>query len=87
MDPATGTVRKQGRLTGALGDYYSSPVAGGGHIYTANQAGQVSVVRAGSEWELVGVANLDEDCFATPAIAGDAIYLRTGRSLWKFSGY
>ena len=36
LDPQKGDVLKQGRLTGALGAYYSSPVAADGKIYTAS---------------------------------------------------
>ena len=86
LDPATGAIRKQGRLTGALGDYYASPVASGGHLYAANQNGQVAVVKAGADWEVVSVNNLDDDFFATPAIVDGKLYVRTGRALWAFAG-
>jgi outer membrane protein assembly factor BamB len=84
IDPATGSIRKQGRLTGALGDFYASPVASGGHLYMANQNGQVAVVRAGADWEVVSVADLQDDCFATPAIVDGKLYVRTSRALWSF---
>ena len=84
LDPMTGAVKKQGRITGALGDYYSSPVAAGGIVYTANQTGQVAAIRSGAEWEVVAVNNLEEDCFATPAILDGSIYIRTGKTLWAF---
>lgn len=29
--------------------------------------------------------DLDEECWATPAIAGDSIYIRTRNSLYRFS--
>lgn len=86
LDPATGKVSKQGRLTGALGDYYASPVAAGGVVLAANQTGQVSVIRAGLDWELVSVNNLEDDLFATPAIVDDALFVRTGKALWCFAG-
>ncbi len=86
LDPATGKVSKQGRLTGALGDYYASPVAAGGVVLAANQTGQVSVIRAGSDWEVVSVNNLDDDLFATPAVVDDALFVRTGKALWCFAG-
>ena len=85
LDPKTGEVRKQGRLTGALGDYYSSPVAAGGQILFANQEGKLAVVKAGAEWELQRVHDLGEDCFATPAIVDGALYLRTGKALYRFA--
>jgi outer membrane protein assembly factor BamB len=85
LDPATGKVSKQGRLAGALGDYYASPVAAGGVVLAANQNGQVSVIRAGADWELMAVNNLDDELFATPAVVDDALYVRTGKALWCFA--
>src|SRR5260370_28422827 len=41
VDPATGKVLKQARLTGALGDYFSSPVAADDKIYTLSEEGKV----------------------------------------------
>jgi hypothetical protein len=78
-------VSKQGRLAGALGDYYASPVAAGGVVLAANQNGQVSVIRAGADWELMAVNNLDDELFATPAVVDDALYVRTGKALWCFA--
>lgn len=84
IDPATGTVLKQGRLTGALGDYYSSPVAADGKIFLANQEGKISVVTAGKDWEVLRVNDLEEECYATPAIVDGDLYVRTGRNLYRF---
>jgi hypothetical protein len=50
----------------------------------ANQNGQVAVVRAGADWEVVSVADLQDDCFATPAIVDGKLYVRTSRALWSF---
>lgn len=84
LNPATGELVKQGRLTGALGDYYASPVAAAGRLYLANQEGKVAVVRAGSEWEVLAVNDLGEEIYATPALVDGAIYVRTGRALYRF---
>jgi hypothetical protein len=83
-DRQTGAVRKRGRLTGALGDYYASPVAGDGKIYTLTADGKAAVIRAGADWEVLAVNDLGEDCFATPALDGDRIYLRTATALYCF---
>jgi outer membrane protein assembly factor BamB len=84
IDPATGTVWKQGRLTGALGDYYSSPIAADGKIFATNQEGKLVIVTAGKDWEVLRVNDLGEDCFATPAMVDGQIYVRAGRSLYRF---
>ena len=84
VDAKDGTILKQGRLTGALDTYYASPVAGGGHVYLLSQPGKLTVVKAGAEWEIVSSADFDEECYATPAIVGDTMYLRTRSALYCF---
>lgn len=84
LDPNTGEPIKIGRLPGALGNYYASPVAVDGKIYCISQSGTVSVVKAGRNWELLASTPLDEDCFATPALADSRVYVRTEASVFCF---
>jgi len=84
FDPANGNVLKQGRLHGAIDKYFSSPVAGDDKVFLIGQAGQVSVVKATGEWEVLAVNELDDECYATPAIADGRIYIRTRSALYAF---
>jgi outer membrane protein assembly factor BamB len=84
FDAKTGSVLKTGRLNGAIAGYSSSPVAAGGLLYLANEDGQVAVVRAGTDWKVQAVNDLGEACYATPALSGGSIYLRTGEALYRF---
>jgi outer membrane protein assembly factor BamB len=86
LDPKTGAVFKQARLTGVLGQYWSSPVAGDGKIYVTNQEGKVTVLKAEARWEILAINDLDEEVFATPAIDRGRIYLRTRGTLYCFAG-
>jgi outer membrane protein assembly factor BamB len=86
LDPRTGAVFKQARLTGALGQYWSSPVAGDGKIYVTNQEGKVTVLKAGAQWAILAINDLDDEVFATPAIDRGRIYLRTRGTLYCFAG-
>ncbi len=86
LDARTGNVQKQGRLTGALGDYYASPVAAEGRIYLANNEGKLVVVKAGADWEVLAVNDLGDEVYATPALAEDGLYVRTGKALYRFGG-
>jgi len=84
FDPATGNVLKQGRLHGAIDKYFSSPVAADDKVFLIGQGGQVSVVKAQGEWEVMTVNELDDECFATPAISDGHIYIRTRSALYNF---
>ena len=82
LNPRTGAVYKQGRLTGALGRYWASPVASGGKIYVANEEGVVTVVEASGDWEILSKNDLGDEMFATAAIEPGRIYFRTAGALF-----
>jgi outer membrane protein assembly factor BamB len=84
FDPATGNVLKQGRLHGAIDKYFSSPVAADDKVFLIGQGGQVSVLKAAGDWQVLAVNELDDECFATPAIADGRIYIRTRSALYAF---
>jgi outer membrane protein assembly factor BamB len=84
FDPKTGSVRKAGRVAGALGTYSSSPVAAEGKIFIASEEGKVTILKAGAEWDVMQINNLEEGCYATPALANGSIYLRTNDALYRF---
>ena len=71
-------------MQGALGTYYSSPVAADGKIYLANEEGKTVVLKAGARWEILSVGTFDAGIKATPAITGGKIYLRTHGALYCF---
>lgn len=81
---ADGTLFKQSRLPSAIDTYYASPVAGAGLIYTVSQQGKATVIRAGADWQVVSSSDFGEPVTATPAIAGDRLYLRTRSTLYCF---
>lgn len=85
LDPKTGAILKQARLNGALGVYYTSPVAADGKVYLISQEGKASVLKAGAQWAVLAVNDLEEECYATPAMVGDRIYLRTRGRLYCFA--
>ena len=67
----------------ASGNYYASPVAADGRIYLASLAGKVTVVKAGGDQpEILHQADFGDRILATPALVGDALYLRTQKKLY-----
>ena len=69
----------------AEGNYYSSPVAADGRIYVASVPGKLTVIKAGGEKpEILQQAEFGERIFASPALAGDNLYLRTHSTLYAF---
>jgi outer membrane protein assembly factor BamB len=84
LNPETGELIKQGRLTGALGAYYSSPVVAGGYLYFTSERGAVAVLPPGGDLTPMVVNDLAEDTYATPAFADGKIYIRTVEALYAF---
>jgi outer membrane protein assembly factor BamB len=86
-DAKTGDQVYQERIV-APGQYYASPVAANGHIYfTSLQDGTVTVLNAGSDKPQVLATNpkLGERTAATPAIADNALFIRTDKHLYAFA--
>jgi outer membrane protein assembly factor BamB len=59
------------------GNYWASPVAGDGKIYCLDDAGTTHVLQAGTPFKEIGKNRLKEMFWASPAIAGSAVFLRS----------
>jgi len=84
LNPENGQPYKQGRLRGAVDKYYASPVAADGKVFFVGNSGVVTILKAGPDQEILSVNELDDECFATPAIADGRIYIRTRGMLYSF---
>jgi len=74
LDARTGQVYYEGGRLGA--SFMASPVAVDGYLLVMSQEGDTYVVKAGSEFEIVGQNPLGEPIGASPAVAGSRIYIR-----------
>ena len=83
LDAESGKLVKQGRVTG-LGNYFASPVAGDGKVYLASERGVITVLKAGSDWEVLSSHDLGERIMASPVIADGRLYVRTEVALYSF---
>ena len=54
----------------------ASPVAADGRIYLSSEDGDIFIVRAGRTFEILGRQRMGEPLMATPAIAGNVMYVR-----------
>jgi outer membrane protein assembly factor BamB len=69
------------RLTGP-GDVFASPVGAAERIYVVGRNGATAVVRHGEAFELLAVNRLQDSFSASPAIAGNELFLRGERHLY-----
>src|SRR5262245_41384991 len=61
---------------------YASPVSAEGRIYACDLEGLTAVFGASREFKLLATNKLETGCTASPAIAGDAIFVRTKSHLY-----
>lgn len=59
------------------GNFSSSPIRAGDHLYCVSAEGEVVVLKASEEYELLGKQPLNEVCRSTPAVANGKLFLRT----------
>ena len=85
LDAKTGQPFYQEERLGALGDYYSSPVAAAEKICVASQQGVMVILRAGEKFEVLARNPMGESIIATPAIVDGILYVRTKSRLYAFA--
>jgi outer membrane protein assembly factor BamB len=60
----------------------ASLLACDGKIYALGDDGTMSIVKAGPKFEIVGKNKLDGEFWATPAMVGDAVLLRSPNAVY-----
>lgn len=81
FEAATGKQLYKERLPGAR-QCAASPWAYDGKIFCLDQEGQSHVLAAGAEFKVLGKNDVGETCWASPAIAGGALFLRGAQHLF-----
>jgi len=66
----------------AGGDHWACPVYANGKIYFCGKKGVVSVIAAARDFQLCAENHLDASFIASPAVAGDALILRSTTHLY-----
>ena len=84
LDPATGQAAQGRPQQGRARRLHASPIAADGKVFLASVNGKVTVLKAGAQWEVLGVNDLGEEIHATPALSGGRIYVRTRDALYCF---
>jgi outer membrane protein assembly factor BamB len=83
-DLKTGKKLWQKRLEGTSdkGSSWSSLLLAGDRIYAPNQGGDVFVLKAGREFEVLATNSINEPTNTSLAASGGALFLRTDKALW-----
>ncbi|MEM9798939.1 MAG: PQQ-binding-like beta-propeller repeat protein [Planctomycetota bacterium] len=85
LDAKTGKAVFQRERLSDRSEYYMSPVGAAGRVIVGTAEGTLYVLDAVSdELEVTHTATFDEGLFATPAVIGGRVYLRTPTAMWAF---
>ncbi|MGE3806657.1 MAG: PQQ-binding-like beta-propeller repeat protein [Gemmataceae bacterium] len=81
-DVATGEIAWRERVPGR---YSASPVLAGDRLYLVNEDGVTTVVQLGIEPRVLATNKLNEIVLGTPALADDALFVRSDKHLFCIS--
>ena len=79
-DAKTGTAIYTEKITNER--HRANPVYADGKLYLVGRDGNMAVVKAGKEFEMISKMKLPDTFTASPAISGGRIYLRGSKFLW-----
>ena len=82
FDAKTGKPHYQVQRIEGVPNVFSSPVGADGKIYVLGQLGDTAVIKAGATYEVLATNKLDDKFDASPALAGNEMYLRGYRYLY-----
>jgi outer membrane protein assembly factor BamB len=83
LDAATGRQVYKVRVGGGGQTFSASPVGVGHRVLMLTEEGTTFVLDSGPEYREIAKNDLGEMSLASPAIAGDALYIRTESKLYK----
>ena len=66
------------------GNFSASPIAANGRIYVCSEEGKIAVLAADKEFKKLDESTLPDGFMSSPAVSGNAIYLRTRTHLYRF---
>jgi outer membrane protein assembly factor BamB len=79
LDAATGQEVWRERVKG---EFAASLLYANGQIYCVDQEGKTTVIKAGRTFVVLATNLLDSGCMASPAVSGNALFLRTDTHLY-----
>ena len=85
LEAATGKPLWETARIEGLNATYASPIAAGGRVYLSDRRGTIVVIDDAPQLRVLATNAIGEGIDATPAAAGDALFVRGERHLWCFA--
>lgn len=80
LDARSGAEHYRERLGG---NYSASPIFANGRLYLSNREGATTVIQPGKTFKAIAKNTLDGRIMTTPALANNALFLRTDKALYR----
>ncbi len=80
LDAKTGQPHYRQRLNG---EFSASPIYAAGRIYWLSESGETVVIEPGANYKELARNQLDSATLASPAVVGDALFIRTESHLYR----
>ena len=81
IDPLTGDSIWSGVFPKGKGNFYSSPLIAGGHLYAAREDGTVFVLKLNEQFEIISEIDMQDQIIASPIAISDRLLIRTNQHL------
>ena len=81
IDPLTGDSIWSGVFPKGKGNFYSSPLIAGGHLYAAREDGTVFVLKLNEQFEIISEIDMQDRIIASPIAISDRLLIRTEQHL------
>ncbi len=86
FDAASGKEIYKARVGGGGNTFSASPWANDGTVYFLSEDGHTFAIEAGDKYVELSKSSLDEMSLASPALAPDALFIRTQTRLYRIGG-
>jgi hypothetical protein len=82
INPLTGKNIWSGVFPKGKGNFYSSPLIAGGHLYAARESGTIYVIKLKDKFEIISEIDMKDRIIASPIAISDRILIRTEHHLF-----
>ncbi len=81
VNAKSGSVHWSERLGGSCS---ASPILAGEKLFVINESGVIYILKTSKQFNLLSKSSIEERTLASPAVADDALFIRSEKNLYKF---
>jgi outer membrane protein assembly factor BamB len=82
IDPLTGKDIWNGIFPKGKGNFYSSPLIAGDHLYAAREDGKIFIIKLADKFEIISEIDMEDKIIASPIAISNRLLVRTNKHLY-----